>query len=590
MRHARRHGGSSPRTSCRAPDRVTEAAGSTREPSRAVRVAVLAVILLGAAALRWTTPDRVADLRPWPDALEYEEAARSLYAGRGYLLWIGSDAYPPRYPPGTSLLIAATMPLTGTAAGVGIRTVLACALAAVAGAYVAGRMAGGFACGAVAALLLAALPLHVQWSRAVMSDVPASAAVVWLAVGVLHLLRARSRAAAYLLLGIACGLAGSVRYVVWGVVPAACVAVVLCGEDGVRERARRIAALLAGAALGVLPLFWLNASTFGSPFRDGYGFWVRDSLMSAGRVFAGHENGAGANVLFYGEQILGLGTLYPLPAALLLALGTFVGSTRGTFARALVALAWVVTAFVLAVHAGFLWQWDRFLLPMLPLACAVMALPCGHGAPRRVRIAAAMLVVVTLAFVAANPKRFAPPDPPAGDVGTLRRIARIAEPNAAVLARSNPFAFARELRANGADRVWVPLQTDAHLLEILRLKLEPIRRADAPETWMREAIRLPFSAEHAVGVVERLCREGRPVYVSDQLAGKVDLLGPLEVTLNGRFGLTKVLPAKPYAVYRLRCPADRSLARPPGARQGAVFPVPAAPAASLRANDGSDAR
>ena len=80
------------------------------------------------------------------------------------------------------------------------------------------------------------------------------------------------------------------------------------------------------------------------------------------------------------------------------------------------------------------------------------------------------------------------------------------------------------------------------------------------------------------------------VVKNGKLAGKVDLLGPLEVTLNGRFGLTKVLPAKPYAVYRLRCPADRSLARPPGARQGAVFPVPAAPAASLRANDGSDAR
>ena len=137
-------------------------------------------------------------------------------------------------------------------------------------------------------------------------------------------------------------------------------------------------------------------------------------------------------------------------------------------------------------------------------------------------------------------------------------------PNAAVLARSNPFAFARELRVGGADRVWVPLQTDAHLLEILRLKLEPIRRADAPETWMRESIRLPFSPDDAVAAVERLCREGRPVYVSDQLAGKLELLRPLEATLAGRFGLTQVLPAKPYAVYRLRCPADRPLARPPG--------------------------
>jgi 4-amino-4-deoxy-L-arabinose transferase-like glycosyltransferase len=537
--------------------------------STPARAAALIAVLLVAGALRWTTPDRVADLRPWPDALEYEEAARSLYAGRGYLLWIGSDAYPPRYPPGTSLLIAATMPLLGTAAGVGIFAVVASGLAAVAGAYVAGRIAGGFACGVVAALLLAVSPLHVQWSRAVMSDVPASAAVVWLAVGVLQLRRRRAAPPAYVLLGVVCGLAGSIRYVVWGVVPAACAALVLCGADTWRDRLRAVAALLAGAAIGVLPLLWLNAHTFGSPLRDGYGYWVHDSLMSAGRAFARPDGGTGANVSFYGAQILGLGTLYPWPAAVLLALGTVLGGARGGGARALVVLAWVVTGFVLLVHAGFMWQWDRFLLPMLPLACAVMALPVAHSTPLPVRVASGALVALAVALVAAYPRRFAPPDPPAGDVDTLRRIARIAEPNAAVLARTNPFAFERELRASGADRVWVPLQTDAHTLEILRLQLVPIGRAEPAATWIRDSIRQPFSPDGAVEVVRRLCAEGRPVYVSDQLANKVALLAPLELALARRFGLTQVLAAEPFAVYRLRCPAGRAPAGPVGAEEGA---------------------
>lgn len=532
--------------------------------SARARAAVLVAVLLVAGALRWTTPDRVADLRPWPDALEYEEAARSLYAGRGYLLWIGSDAYPPRYPPGTSLLIAATMPVLGTAAGIGIVAVLASALAAVAGAYVAGRIAAGFACGVVAALLLAVSPLHVQWSRAVMSDAPASAAVVWLAVGVLQLLRRRAGPAAYAALGVACGLAGGIRYVAWAVLPAACAAVVLCGEGARRDRLRAVAALLAGAATGAVPLLWLNAHTFGSPFRDGYGFWVREPMLAAGRAFARHDGGGGANVRFYAAQLVGLGTLYPWPAALLLALGAIGGLARAGGARPLVLLACVATGAVVLVHASFLWQWDRFLVVTLPLLCVVMALPCGRASPFPVRAAARVLAGAVLALAVVTPSHFDPPDPQAWDVATLRRIARIAEPNAAVLARTNPFAFARELRANGADRVWVPLQTDAHALEILKLRLEPIARARPAETWIRRSLRLPFSADAAVDLVRSLCAEGRPVYVSEQIAAKAELLDPLEDAIARYFGSTEVLPADPYAVRRVACPSVDALARPAG--------------------------
>ena len=532
--------------------------------SAPARVAVLLAVLLVAGLLRWTTPDRAADLRPWPDALEYEEAARSLNAGRGYLLWIGSDAYPPRYPPGMSLLIAATMPILGRDAGVGIFVVLAGALAAVAGAYAAGAAAGGFVCGVVAALLLAIAPLHVQWSRAVMSDVPASAAVVWLAVAVMGLLRRRAGPVAHLLLGVACGLAGTLRYTAWVVVPAACAAVALCGDGTRGERLRRVAALLAGAALGVLPLLWLNARTFGSPFHDGYGYWVRDPEMLLERAFEPHENGAGANLPFLLRQIFGLGTLYSLPAAVLLVLGTAGSRTDGGRARALVTIAWVSTAFVVLLHAGYLWQSDRFQLITLPVLCGVMALACGRATPVRVRSAAFALVLVTVLVAAASPRRFDPPDPQAWDVATLRRIARVAEPNAAVLARTNPFAFERELRADGADRVWVPLQTDAHTLGILRLRLEPIGRSTPPATWIRDSIRLPFSADAALDLVSGLCREGRPVYLSDQIASQHDLLDPLEEALRHRFGLTEVLPADPYSVRRVDCPPAPPLARRAG--------------------------
>jgi len=540
-----------------------------------VRAVALCAVLLLAALLRWTPADRVADLRPWPDALEYEEAARSLYAGRGYLLWIGGDAYPPRYPPGTSLLIAATMPLAGTVSGAGIVAVLACALAAVAGTYVLAAMAGGTVSGLVAALLLALSPLHVQWSRAVMSDVPASAAVVWLAAGVLALLARRARPAAWLLLGVGCGLAGSIRYVVWVLLPAACVTVVLHAPDRPAMHAKQLAALLSGAALGVAPLLWLNAELFGSALRDGYGYWVRDTMLAPGRMVAGGAEGSPGNLRFYGGQLLGLGTLYPWPAGALLVLGTVVAARGPTLARALATLAWLVAGALLVLLAGFLWQWDRLLLPVLPLAVALMALPCGSAASLRLRVPALALAGLVVLLAAFTRERFAPPDGVAYDVATLRRIARIAEPNAAVVAHSNAFAFARELRAGGADRVWVPLQLDVHAAAIEAGRLEPLRRVPGEGGWIREAVRRPFSSSRAHATVETLCREGRPVYLSEQLDLYATLLPELKQALTDRFGLTEVLAAEPYRVHRVACP-------PSGADSGR-----ATPRAALRRAQGS---
>lgn len=535
--------------------------------ARALAAAALGALLLAALALRWTPPADVADLQPWPDALEYEEAARSLYAGRGYLLWIGDEAYPPRYPPGLSLLIAATMPLAGSGAGAGIWVVVASGVAAVAGAYAVGRMAGGRACGLVAALLVASSPLHVQWSRAVMSDVPASAAVVWLAAWALRLLRARSGALAWLLLGVACGLAGTIRYAVWALVPAIGVVVAALGDGAVRERARPLAALVAGAALGVLPLLWLNAELFGSAWRDGYAYWVGGDLMDARRALAARPSGAPSNLRFYGALLLGGGALYPWPAAVLLALGSTVpwwprraGAAPASLVRALVVVAWLVLASLVLLHLGFLWQWDRFLLPALPLVAAVMALPCARGAPPALRRAGVPLVAATVLLIALRPDRFAPPSEPE-DVPALARIATIAEPDAAVLARSNAFAFARTLRADGAARVWVPLLPDPHRAAIARLGLAPVARAPHGTGWLRDPLRLPLTARRVVEVIDGLCREGRAIYLSERLDPRV--LRQLERVLAARFTLTEALPAAPHAVRRIACAPP-----PPGPASG----------------------
>src|SRR4029453_11554198 len=89
---------------------------------------VLALVL--GAAVRWTLPGRVEDLRPRPDALEYEEAARNLSEGAGYCPVFDGGCYPPRYPSGFSLLLTPAMWLSGGRHGAGIWVVMASALAA----------------------------------------------------------------------------------------------------------------------------------------------------------------------------------------------------------------------------------------------------------------------------------------------------------------------------------------------------------------------------------------------------------------------------------------------------------------------------
>lgn len=378
------------------------------QTSRALRLLALLCVLALGGYLRLTTMAQVEDLRPWPDALEYEEAARSLHEGRGYLLWIAGDAYPPRYPPGLSLLIAAALPLAGTQLGAGIWVVLASALAAIGGTYALARAASGFAAGIVAALLVATSPLHVQWSRAVMSDVPASAAVAWLALWLLAALRRRAGAGELFALGIACGAAASIRQAVLALVPAAVLVLLLFASGGPRVRWRAAAALAAGALLGTLPLLWLNARLFGGPLRGGYDYWVSGELFSLSRVLGPLPSGAPGNAWYYGALLLGDGALYPWTAAILLLVGTLVAARRPGSTRALAALAWLVAGIVLALQLAFVWQWDRFLLPILPLLAALMALPCARGARPALRAAGFVLLAATLLLESRRPEAFRP--------------------------------------------------------------------------------------------------------------------------------------------------------------------------------------
>ncbi len=487
------------------------------------RAGLVVALALG-GLVRWTPPARVADLRPRPDALEYEEAARNLAHGEGYCLRIAGGKYPPRYPIGFSLLLVPAVALADRP-GAGVRVVWVSALAAVAAAWWLGRAAGDGVSGTAAALLTALAPLHVRWSRAVMSDVPASAAVALLAVWVVSARARRARAVEWAVLGAAAGLAAALRPALLAtLVPIA--ALLAVARDGAA-----LVALAGGAALAV--------AACASALFSGYQYWEPGAYF-AWRWLLGPPAGGGTapNLLVYGRALAGAGELWPWPVALLVAGGALDALRRPGPPRTLAVLGLGTLAALVALHLAFMWQATRFLVPALPLALTLGGLPLRAEAPRAVRAAAAALALAALVVVARTPNAFAPAAPDTQEPAALAALADAVEPDATVMLHTNPFFFERFLR-HGADRRWVPLGLDEHRLPIAVLGLRPYALDGRPSGWVRDAIDMPLRPAAAEQATRALLADGRPLYLSTLRRFEVPFAPALERLLAERFAVER---------------------------------------------------
>jgi hypothetical protein len=427
------------------------------------------VLALG-LALRWTTPSQAGDLRPRPDALEYEEAARNWLGGDGYCLIIDGARYPPRYPFGFSAMLMPVLALMDHGPGTGVLVVIVTAADAIASAWALSSTASGTVPAAVAALLLALSPAHVRLSRAVMSDVPASCLVGWLAVTAMVAAKRHAPAIAWGVIGLLTGLAATVR--VTDVLFLIGAGVVLLFSP---RRTRNLVALGGGACIGIMPLLAWNAVRFGSPFSDGYHVW-RGALFSLTVQAPPAGGGTDPNVVHYARALAGLGDLYPWPIAALVALGLIEGARRPGSVRMLCALTVAFAVPLVVLQTFFFWQDTRFLLPAVPLLCAVAAVPFGRGEPVGVRVSALALGVLGVGLLVLTAGTY-PPAENLHEPATLTAIAARVEPNAAILVRTNGPFFRRLVRQQGTDRVWVPLGFDEHQLAVRAFHLTAHARA-----------------------------------------------------------------------------------------------------------------
>lgn len=474
-------------------------------------LALLVALVVG-GWLRAATIHEVEDLRPRPDALEYEEAARNLVAGHGYSLIVNGATYPPRYPPGLSLLLAPVLAVADRGPGTGVVVVFVTALLTIVASYRLARDAAGPIAGASAALMLAVCPAHVRWSRAVMSDVPSACAVTWLLIGMVgeHRDHARRR---WFLLGLGTGLSCLLRMTnIVVAIPGASLA--LRSRSG---GAKALAAFGSGIVLGSLPLLAYDLIRFGSPLRTGYDVWSPGNFF-AWQYVLGPPVGGGRepNLMVYGRSLLGMGgDVYSWPLAALIGVGLVWGIVAQGRQRALALSVLTLVGPLLATQLSFFWQGTRFLLPALPALLCVAALPLGVSAPRGLRVTAIALMALGIALLAGQPTLYAREDR-FGEPSALAEIDALVPANAALLTRASESMFRRTLRRDGTDRLWVRLAADQHQRVVALRRLTPERPPSEPPYWIQPLV----DADSVVARVDSLLDSGRPVYVSTLQASK----------------------------------------------------------------------
>jgi hypothetical protein len=320
---------------------------------------------------------------------------------------------------------------------------------------------------------------------------------------------------------------------------------------------RRLALVAAGGVVGVAPLLWINWQLFGSPLRSGYGYWSPHAGFRLDHGIAIPASGKPSNLTMYLRTLVGDGWFYPVTASPLLVLGCVAAFRLGGAARRLCVLTWLATLPLTAFLIVYALRSNRLLLPVLPLIVATMSLCCASAAPRWMRRSGLVLVVLTFVWTLGPGRDLLalPFAQSTGDVAALRRLAQLTEPDAVILAHSEPFGFAQLLR-DGADRRWVPLRSDEHQLAIGLGKLEPVAVDAAEPAWLEPPIGAGIGRTRLLTRVAALCATGRPVYLSAQRAGGVPFFGKIEGWLRARWTLTEVAGSEPW-LYRIECDTER---------------------------------
>lgn len=429
----------------------------------------LLALLLIAAVWFHLTPYSASNLEIPPDTVEYALAPLQFLETGRYEIMLEGRGLPPRYPPWFPVLVVLpAYVLCGHEPGNAILPITLLAVTGVGLAFAIGKRISSNTGGVLAALGVVILPSYSRWATQVMVDVPCAVLMLGSCLVYLHL-RTKPQST---LIYFGAGLLVAVTTLFRPVFAAMLLPFVF---ETLRQRKGfflRGLLLLAPMAAAAAATFAYNAATFGSPFRNGYKFWVAVPMDYPTMIFSPSFLRMNlGEIAASGLPVLLLICIVAWLLARRLRPAPFAASQR-SFQDAAVFFV-LSTAPILVFHLFYFYPDDRFHIPMLTgaavLSGSMLALLPGPGREAIVKL---LLPVALLLAVAA---RIAAPAPV-----PLRRVAaeRVREntpENAVVISAIDPVYFAR-LAGHGSSRRIIPLSRNVEYASALLVR----KRVDDP--------------------------------------------------------------------------------------------------------------
>jgi 4-amino-4-deoxy-L-arabinose transferase-like glycosyltransferase len=413
----------------------------------------LVLLLLTACVWLYRTPYSASNLEIPPDTVEYALSALQLVETGRYEIVVEGRGLPPRFPPWfPALVIAPAYLLFGQEPGNAILPITLLAVAGVGFAYAIGKRISSSVGGVFAGLALLILPSYSRWAIQVMADVPCTTLVLAACLVYLRLRAKPESALTYLGAGTLVAITTLFR----PVSAAMLLPFLLVVVRPRKEIWLRALSLLAPMAAAAAATFAYNAATFGSPFRDGYKFWVPVPMDYPSMIFSLSYIRVNLTVI----ALLGFPILVSVCVAAVFLARTFrpaaFAAAREPF-RAVLLFFVLATGPILLFHLVYFFPDDRFYLPILAglavPAGAMVALLAGHGRETIFKVLLPALFLITIAA------RVATPEPGPQRRLAAERVRQHTPENAVVISGIDPVYLGR-MAAHGSARRIVPISRD----------------------------------------------------------------------------------------------------------------------------------
>ncbi len=525
----------------------------TSSSDQKLAAALLALVVAGAGAALFQPPSVARNLEYSPDTVEYATMGVRLATHGTSDIVINGVSYPSRYPPWFSLLVLApAYKLLGPEPGNGILPVFLFGVAGVAAAFLLGRRISGNAGGWLAALFVLLLPDYRLYGKMILTDIPATAVVLILA---LLFVRLRDSGPSFprglvVLSALLVGLAAALRPATASVVLPF---LLLAARSGRRGPWLGALFVLPLAALVLLQAAH-DACAFGDPFRNGYEFWCPVPYdyfhMTFGLAYLKSN----------AVSLLASGAVYVavvLALLHLLARRTSAAGFAGGAYRSLGLFVALGLGPLLLFHMVYFCPVSRFFLPLA--AClAAMAGGVGGRMLNRAPLRTLVLIQAGLVLLVGSYRWTREPEKPkrAWAAETIRDDTPA---DSVVITGVDP-AYLALMLGDSSQRLIVPVSRRVEYASKL-VCYERIPELDPPPTawWDHRCPGLarggavdviPATADEDVEWIAKAMEDGRPVFMHTMVLPQ-DI--PIVNSLGARFVPTLAGPW----LYRLTLPPEK---------------------------------